>query len=276
MTDYYQTLGINKNASEDEIKQAYRRMASKHHPDRGGDTQKFQEIEEAYRVLSDPGSKGNYDSGGPQQHHHHGGFGGGNPFEDIFRHFGGNPFGDIFGRHAHFGPRNRTLNAQATITLEEAFYGKELLANITLPDGVDQMLSVKIPPGIQDGTTLRLSGMGEDTVKGVPRGDIHLTVRINPHNIFTRQGDDLVTELTLPVWDAILGNTIKLKTIDNRELEITINPGTQPDQTLSIQGAGMPNMNNPRFKGRLLLKLKFSIPAELNEQQKSAIRSAIA
>lgn len=274
MSDHYTTLGINRNASESEIKQAYRRLASQHHPDKGGDTAKFQEIEEAYRVLSDPDSKGNYDS--PQPQYHQNGFpGGGHPFDDLFRHFGGGPFGDIFGRRPQ-QPRNRTLNIQANVDLEDAFNGKELLASMMMPSGKEQVVNVKIPAGVQDGTVLRLAEMGEDSVPGAPRGDIHMTVRINPHPKFIRQGDDLISEITLPIWDAILGNTVKVTTIDKRELEVTIPPGIQPDQTLSIQNAGMPNMNDPRFKGRLFLKLKFDIPSNLTEQQKNIIKSVIA
>jgi molecular chaperone DnaJ len=275
MSDYYQTLGVGRNASESEIKQAYRRLASQHHPDKGGDTRKFQEIEEAYRVLSDPEAKGQYDSPQPQ---FNSGVGGGHPFEDIFRHFGGNPFGDIFGARHHFHqtPRNRTLNIQTAISLEDAYSGKELLASMTLPDGKENIVNVKIPPGIHDGTVLRLAEMGEDNVPGAPRGDLHLTVNIQPHAHFVRQGDDLIKEITLPVWDAILGKKLTVVSIDKKQLEVTIPPGTQLDQILSVQGAGMPNMNDPRFKGRMLLKLKFTVPSNLTEQQKETIRSVIA
>jgi len=276
MSDHYQTLGIDRNANDDQIKKAYRRMASKHHPDKGGDTAQFQKIEEAYRVLSDPQKRSQYDN--PQPQFQQGGFnfGGGHPFEDLFRHFGGNPFGDVFGGPPQRRPQNRTLNVQTVISLEDAFHGKELIANIALPNGKEQMVNVKIPAGINDGTTLRLAGMGEDSVPGAPKGDIHLTVRIQEHPEFYRQGDDLVKELTLPIWDAIIGNKITVTTIDRRELEVTVQPGTQPDQTLAIHGAGMPNMNDSRFKGRMLLKLKFNIPTNLTDQQKQAIKAAIA
>ena len=114
MSDYYSTLGINRSASQEEIKQAYRRMAKQHHPDRGGDTAQFQKIEEAYRILSDPQKKQDYDSpAGQNFQQFNGGMGG---FEDLFKHFGFNgPFGDIFGqRHSHH--RNRTLNLETVIS----------------------------------------------------------------------------------------------------------------------------------------------------------------
>lgn len=273
MTDHYSTLGVQRGASAEDIKKAYRKMASQHHPDKGGDTQKFQQIEEAYRTLSDDNARSQYDNPQPQYQDP---FGGHNPFEDIFRHFGQqHPFADMFGGRGR-PVRNRTVNVQTNISLEDAYYGKELLANITLPNGKDQMINVKIPAGIQNGTTLRLSGLGEDTIPGVPRGDIHFTVVINEHSTFRRDGDDLITELTIPIWYAILGEKVMIKTIDNRDLELTIPPGTQFDQIMSVQGAGMPNMNDNRFKGRMLIKLKMSIPTNLTDKQKSLIKDAIA
>jgi molecular chaperone DnaJ len=280
MSDYYSTLGVNKSASDAEIKQAYRRMANQHHPDKGGDTNTFQKIQEAYATLGDPNKRAEYDNPQPQfggfpgQGGFGGGFPGGHPFGDFFAHFGGGgPFGDMFGRHQ---PRNRTLNLETTISLEDAFNGKELVANVTLPNGRDQIINVKIPAGIHDGTTLRLAGMGEDTVPGVPRGDIHLTVRVAQHSKFVRDGDDLITEINLPIWSAILGEKVNITTIDSKKFEVTIPAGSQIDQVMSVQGAGMPNMNDSRFKGRLLIKIKYTVPNDLTEDQKNLLRKAIS
>ena len=187
--DYYNILGVSKQAGADEIKKAYRKLASQHHPDKGGDTKKFQEVEEAYRTLSDPEKRQQYDN--PQPQFGGGGFGGGVPpgFEDIFSAFGGGPFGDMFGRRQQ-PQRNKTLNMQTNVSLEEAFSGKNLMATVVLPSGKEQLIDVKIPAGIQDGVTLRLSGMGDDSIPNIPRGDIHLTVHVQPHSTFIRQGDD--------------------------------------------------------------------------------------
>jgi curved DNA-binding protein len=278
MTDHYSTLGVQRGASADDIKKAYRKMASQHHPDKGGDTQKFQQVEEAYRTLSDPTQRQQYDNPQPQgfEFHFGGGdpFGGGGPhgFENIFRHFGGSPFGDMFGQRAP--ARNRTLSLQTQITLEDAFYGKELVANITLPSGRDQVMNVKIPAGVKDGTTLRLAGMGDDSISNMPRGDIHLAVSIAPHEIWQRHGDDLLQNFNITVWEAMLGESVRVRTIDGKELDVTIPQGAQTDQVLSVQGCGMPMMNDTRFRGRLLLKLKVLIPDNLNESQKNLIRQA--
>jgi len=267
MTNYYQTLGIEKNASEDDIKRAYRKMAMRHHPDRGGDQVEFQKIQEAYSVLSDPAKRQQYDNPQPQPQFHH--FHGGVPpgFEDLFRQFGVN-FG--FG---HQQPRNRTLNLQTTISLEDALNGKEIVANIILPNGKENIINVKVPPGIQDGNTLRLRELGDDSVPGMPRGDVHLTINIDPHPEFQRQGDDLIKNVDVNVFDAMLGYTLPVYTLDHRLLEVNIPPGTQHGTTLSIQGHGMPNINDSRFRGRMLLNLKIIIPT-LTTEQKELIKKA--
>lgn len=270
--DHYSTLGVDRNASPDEVKRAYRKLASQHHPDKGGDKAKFQEIQAAYDTLSDPDKRHQYDNPRPQFHG-----GGGMPpgFEDIFgQMFGGNnPF--FGGGFRHQPQRNRTLNLQTQISLEEAFHGKEMLSTIQLPSGREQVLQIKIPPGISDGVTLRLAGMGDDTNEHVPRGDIHLGVIIHPHPIFQRQGDDLVKQLTINCFDAILGKTLQFETIDDKTLEITVAPGTQHGQTLAVQGYGMPNIQNSYMRGRLLLNINVTVPTNLTDEQKSLIKQLV-
>lgn len=274
MSDYYSILGLNKNASQDEIKQAYRRLASQHHPDRGGDTKTFQEIQSAYATLSDPEKRAQYDTPQPQMggfHFHASGFPPG--FEDIFSHFGDNhPFASFFNRRQ---PQNKSLNIQVSITLEEAFNGKQLIANLKLPSGKEQLLEVKIPPGIHDGQTLRLSGMGDDTHPNLPRGDLHLTVSVQSHSEFVRQGDDLIKQVNLNCLEAIIGKKISVRTIDDKTLEININPGTQHGQTLSIHGHGMPNISNPLMKGRLLLNVNIIVPTDLSLDQINLIKQVV-
>jgi len=267
--DYYQILNVDRNASQDEIKKAYRALAMKHHPDRGGDDNKFKEIQEAYAILGDEQKKSQYDNPQPQFHGGPGGFefhfGGGGPagFEHMF--------GDIFGFRQR-APVNRNIQLQTQISLEDAFYGKEVIANISLPSGREQTINVKIPPGVHEGTNLRLSGMGDDSISGIPRGDILLSVHITEHPKFKRQGDDLVIEHEISCIEAMTGSTINITGIDNKRLETTVPAGIQHDSILSLAGNGMPNFNDPSRKGRLLIRIKISIPS-LTEDQKSYLRN---
>jgi curved DNA-binding protein len=272
MADHYQTLGVDQNASPDDIKKAYRKLASQHHPDKGGDTKKFQDIQTAYATLSDPEKKSQYDNPQPQMSGFN--FNGGAPpgFEDILSQMfnGGNPF---FG-HGFRQPqmRNRNLNMQTTISLEDAYNGKEILAGVQLPSGREQTIEIKIPQGIQDGTTLRLSGMGDDSVPGHPRGDIHLTVQVLPHPRFQRQNDDLIVSLEVDAIDAILGKKYQINTINGKTIELTVNPGTQHGQTYAAAGYGMPSMRDARFVGRLLINIQIKIPTTLTNVQLAKLR----
>jgi DnaJ-class molecular chaperone len=272
--NYYELLGIGKDSTNEQIKQAYRRAASKNHPDKGGDTKVFQEIQAAYETLIDPAKRSQYDN--PQPQFGQGGFyGQGVPpgFEDAFRQmFGGNPFGDIFGQRQQPPQRNRNLSLQTRITLEDAHAGKNLTVSVMLPSGREQVCEIKIPRGIQDGTTLRLAGMGDDSIPNMPRGDIHLTVHLHPHSVFQRHGDDLIYRLEVNALDAILGKTYNIDTIDNKTLELTVKPGTQPGTTMAAHNYGMPSINDNRFIGRMLIQIEIKIPTNLTEDQLSKIR----
>ena len=276
--DHYSTLGVAKNATPDEIKKAYRKLASQHHPDKGGDKVKFQEVQAAYDTLSDPAKKEQYDNPQPQFGQGGGGFyGQGVPpgFEDVLSQMfgsGGNPFGDIFGRRQQQPQRNRNLSLQTQITLEDSHSGKNLTVSVMLPSGREQVCEIKIPKGIQDNTTLRLAGMGDDSMPNMPRGDIHLTVHVQPHSVFQRQGDDLVCRLQVGAIDAIVGKTYNIDTIDKRTLEIAIKPGTQPGTVMAAHGYGMPSINDNRFIGRMLIQIEVIIPTNLTEEQLSKLR----
>jgi DnaJ-class molecular chaperone len=167
--------------------------------------------------------------------------------------------------------RNKTLNLRTEITLEEAFHGKNLLATIQLPSGKDQVVEVKIPAGTHDGLTLNFQGLGDDSIPGIPRGDLTLTVTVLPHSIFERQGDDLICTLEINCIEAMLGTVKQVTTLDGRNLEITIASGTQHGQTLAVAGHGMPKLNDNRFKGRLLINVSVSVIQNLNNHQKNIL-----
>jgi curved DNA-binding protein len=274
--DYYKTLGIDKTASPDEIKKAFRSLASKHHPDKGGDTAKFQEIQEAYATLSDPEKKSQYDNPSPFGNHPSGGWQQADMpqgFEHFFSQFGSNPFGDIFGHQR--AARNRSINLQTDITLEDAFTGKEVIASYRLGNGQERSFEVKIPAGVHDGITLRIAGAGEQSYQHIPPGDAMLTVRVLPHPRFQRNNNDLIEQITISVWDALLGKDIEVTTVSGEKLTIKIKEGTQPDAMLRIQGYGMPDMRNPKIRGNHMISIKIHVPTNLTEFQKNTIRSIL-
>jgi DnaJ-class molecular chaperone len=270
--DYYSTLGVNRNATDDEIKKAYRSMAMKHHPDRGGDEKKFKEIEEAYRTLSDPQKKQIVDMGGDpngmQGHQHN--WGGGSPFEF---HFNSGNFGDMFGNFG-FGQRhvqrNKTLNISIELTLEEVLTGKTLDADISLPAGRTKRISIEIPSGIDHGQQIRYQGMGDNSIPSVPPGDLIVNVGIRNNTEFRREGDSLILDRNISVWDAILGRKLDIKTLDGKNLELIVPAGTQAETILSCRNEGLPNMRT-KVRGNLLIRIKIMIPRNLNNEQKNKI-----
>lgn len=275
MDDYYKILGVERTATPDEIKRAYRKLAAQHHPDRGGDTKKFQEIQAAYDVISDPEKRAHYDNPQPQFNgfHQYAGFPPG--FEEVMSQMFGNGqgFRDIFDRRPR-SPKNRDTSFETHITLEDAFFGKTITTEIQLPSRKTQTLEIKIPPGIKHGATLRLAGMGEDTVSNAPRGDIYLKINILPHSTFIRENDDLRTVVDITFFDAILGKKIQINAIDGKTLETEIPAGIQIGQILNIQGYGMPNVSNSNMRGRLLIEFNFKTPM-LTQEQKEQLKKII-
>lgn len=261
MTDYYQILGIPRSASQEEIKQAYRKMAMKHHPDRGGDGAQFQKIQEAYATLSDEQKKAYYDN--PQAQYQ---FNTSN-IDDMFgAMFGASPFG--FNRAR--SNRNKNINIRVEMSLEEILKGKEIVGSIKLMSGRDQTINLNIPPGVVSGDSIRFKGLGDDSIPGVPRGDLITQVIELPHHVFRRNGKDLYMEYKISAFDAVLGKTIRVSTLDDRQLDVNIPAGIQPDQMIKCEGYGLPGFNDSR-RGNLFLQIKISIPRNLFTEDKILI-----
>ena len=280
--DYYSTLGVGKNATDDDIKKAYRKLAMKHHPDRGGDEATFKKISEAYDILSDPQKKqivdlggdpknqggGNYGNSfnqGPFEFH----FGGGVPpgIEDIFGRFG---FGGGFGRQPM--RKNKTLNINIDITLEDVLSGKDINAEITIPgSGKHKMINIAIPAGIEHGQQIRYEGMGDDAIKELRPGDLIVNVNVRPHSRFRREHSDIVLEKSVTVWDAIIGSTLDIETLDGKILTINVPQGTKHGTVLSCRGEGLPIMRS-RNRGNLLIMIKVDMPKNLSESQLDKIK----
>jgi curved DNA-binding protein len=271
--DYYSTLGLQRGASDDDIKKAYRKLAMKHHPDRGGDQAKFKEISTAYEALSNPEKRRIIDMGGdPNAQPGAGGFNQG-PFEF---HFGTENLNDLFGNFGFgFGQRpmqrNKSLNINVEVTLEEVLTGKELNAEVGMPGGVKKIINISIPPGVESGQQIRYEGMGDNSIRNLRPGDLIVSIFIRPHTRFFRDGSSLICEQNISVWDAILGTTISLTTLDNKQLDITIPPGTQPETVMSCNGYGLPNIRS-RQRGNLLIKIKINIPKNISPELVNTIQ----
>jgi DnaJ-class molecular chaperone len=271
--DYYSTLGLQRGASDDDIKKAYRKLAMKHHPDRGGDQAKFKEISTAYEALSNPEKRRIIDMGGdPNAQPGAGGFNQG-PFEF---HFGTENLNDLFGNFGFgFGQRpmqrNKSLNINVEVTLEEVLTGKELNAEVGMPGGVKKIINISIPPGVESGQQIRYEGMGDNSIRNLRPGDLIVSIFIRPHTRFFRDGSSLICEQNISVWDAILGTTISLTTLDNKQLDITIPPGTQPETVMSCNGYGLPNIRS-RQRGNLLIKVKINIPKNISPELVNTIQ----
>jgi len=275
--DYYDRLGVSRNASEKEIKTAFRKLAAKHHPDKGGDHKKFTELNEAYQTLTDPQKKQMYDQFGtadPQQagfnpngQEFH--FNSGN-MEDIFGAFfgGGNPFGGGFRRQPQ---RNRDVTIACDITLGEVYIGKGVIATFRTNSGREQTVNIDIPKGIRHGETIRYQGLGDDSIPNLQRGNLNVKVRILKHPLYNVDGSDLHTSKTINVFDLMLGTATMLELPTGRKISITIPQGTQPGTVMSISGQGLPDYNSG-YSGNIYLQIKGEIPKNLTEEQLDLIR----
>ncbi len=292
--DYYKILGVEKNAADEDIKGAYRKLAMKYHPDRNpGDKaaeNKFKEINEAYEVLHDPKKRSRYDQLGDSYYRYQqtGGAPGGFNWEewftqapggrtvrmdadDIFGGLGG--FSDFFS--AIFGgmagesfrqTKSRTRQPAAyqqpvEITLEEAYHGTSRTLQLD-----NRRLEGKIPPGAKTGTKIRLAGVGPAGPNG-QKSDIYLVVQVRPDARFERKGDDLYTEVNVDLYSAVLGGKLRVHTLGG-EVVLTIPQGTQPGQKIRLSGRGMPHLRDPKIHGDLYVIARVTIPKQLNEQQK--------
>ncbi len=285
--DYYKILGVERNADEKAVKQAYRRLARKFHPDVNkakGATERFKEINEAYEVLSDPEKRKRYDSLGPDWQRY--AQAGGSPFEGFRVHFGGHGddpgdlggfseffrtiFGDLGGRGDVFADlgegsgarrgfrsaRGGDVQAPVEVTLEEAYHGTKKLLHL---DG--RALEVRIPAGVSNGSRVRVPG-------GAPsRGDLYLTVTVRTHPVFERKGDDLYVEVPLTPSEAALGTEVRVPTLKGN-VSMKIPPETSSGKTFRLPGYGMPHLRGGAA-GDLYVKAKVVIPSRLTAREKA-------
>lgn len=270
--DYYQVLGVPRDATAADIKRAYRRLARRHHPDvNTGDAaaeQRFKAVNEAHEVLGDPATRRRYDELGANWRHYEQqqtpgagpfaggpfGFGGPQAFSDFFEtFFGGAAAG---GRPARDGGRSGDVEHVIELSLEQAFHGSTRRLLIR-GDGSGRPVDVRIPAGVTDGALIRVAGEGGP-------GELLLRVRIRPHPRFTLRNRDLLVETVLPVTTAVLGGDVEVATLDGRTVRLRIPPATQPGQVFRLKGRGLPGVGSPAAPGDLLVTARVAVPRHLS------------
>jgi len=297
--DYYGTLNVPKNASEKDIKHAYRKLARKYHPDMNPDDaaaeEHFKEINEAYEVLSDPEKRKLYDQFGGEWskwqqtgggrpddfwqrwgtggHPAAGGFtgrgfSGDETFSDFFQQlFGGlGGYGDLLGRggsrRSAISRRGRNYEQPVEISLLEAYQGTRRLFQLG-----DQRIEVSIPPGADNGTRVRVAGKGAPGAAGGPAGDLFLVIEVTHDPVFVRQGANLDTIMPVDLYTAILGGEVQIPTPDGRHVLLTIPPQTQNNKKFRLRGKGMPVLGKSTERGDLYATMQVQVPEDLNTEE---------
>lgn len=291
--DYYEVLGVQKGASQEEIKKAFRKKAVELHPDKdSGDEAKFKEVNEAYEVLKDDQKRQAYDQFGHAAGANQAGggpYGGGNPFEG-FQGFGGQGFGQD-GIHFDFGSgggglndifdmfftggRNRTRDVEIVLTIDfmDAVRGTTSELSLRVADHQNggrkqENVKVKIPAGIDDGQAIKLAGKGEINQQG-QRGDLYVRIQVRPDRRFERDGAHIISRITIDMADAALGTTIKIETISGTST-VKIPAGTQAGKIIKLTGKGMP-VPGRDVHGDHLIVVNVDIPTKLSAKQKQLL-----
>lgn len=294
--DFYQVLGVSKDADEKKIKQAFRKLAKQYHPDANPNDptseQRFKEINEAYEALSDPEKRKFYDRFGQDYARYQeagvnpddfgaGMNGGGFDFNDFVRNSGyqqqtsggGTPFNDVFesifggfGRNTQTGgaqmrSRGRDVTKEVEISLREAYDGAIRYIN---KDG--KRVKVNIPAGAKEGTKVRLEGHGEAGMMGGGAGDLYLLIHVEPDSLFKREGDDLYVNVTIDLFTALLGGEVSVPTM-GRDVVMKVGAGTQSGQKLRLTGKGMPKLKPKGEFGDLFVIIQIAVPKNLNADQ---------
>ncbi len=307
--DYYDILGVSKNASQDEIKKAYRKLARKYHPDHSAgnkeNEERFKEISEAYAVLSDEEKRKQYDTYGSedfQQRYSQEDIFRGSNVDDILREFGFGGGGSFFtsfggrgkksagmrGARFSFDPESvfgfgggggqqqgaqmqgQDVETELPVTLQEICTGATKSISLQSPEGRAEQLTVKIPKGLISGKKLRFSGRGQPSPYGGPAGDLYIRSKVVDDPLFKHKGFDLYVDREIRLSEALLGTKLSVPTIEGKQLSLTVPPGTQPKQKMRLAGHGIPHMKGSGA-GALYVIINIQMPKKLSKKQKELL-----
>jgi len=264
--DYYDLLGVSRQASAKELKSAFKKKSMEHHPDRGGDEEKFKQINEAYQNLSDPQKRQMYDQFGtvdPQQQGGPQGFSfnfqggpGGFDINDLMGQFG-------FGQFGQRQMRNEDITIGCRITLREVYTGKNVLATYRLRNGQEQTVDIKLPPGVSPGDKIRYSGMGQKDIPNAPPGDLYVQIQVQAEKDWEIVNRDLLTSVSVNVLELITGTSVSIQTPEGRTLKLNVPPGTQPNTVFNVTGKGLPDRRTGG-QGNVHVRINGMVPRNLD------------
>ena len=288
MKNYYDILGVDEKATSADITKAFKDLAKQHHPDRGGDKDKFQEINEAHDTLKNSQKRHDYDTmrkfgsrstGGGADHP----FFNEDIFGDFFSGFGADNGGFRFNftgrngdervfRNVRNQPRgNRNVQVRMAISIKEAMTSRMKTISYKLPSGREEFANVKIPAGVQHGVTFKFAGMGDDSIRNMPRGDLMVVMSVLDSDGFTRKGNDLYTDKTIDCFQAVRGYEFNMQTLEDKIIKVKVPAGTQPGTLLTLKGLGMPVHKTLNIRGNLYVKVHILIP-QLSAQDLKKIK----
>lgn len=298
--DYYSTLGLDKTASQEDIKKAYRKLARKYHPDLNPDDEaakkKFQELNEANEVLTDPEKRKKYDQYGENWKHgeeyeraqqqYRGQSGGAsgqqNPFEGFDFDYNGNYetgeysdffeqlFGSRFGAGRKSSFKGQDYNAELELTLQQASVTHQQTFTVN-----GKNIRITVPAGVQDGQKIRLKGQGAAGVNGGPKGDLYITFHISPDNRFTRRGNDLYSKVEIDLFTALLGGETIINTLSGK-IKVKIKAGTQNGSKIRLKEKGFPIYKQEGKFGDFYAEISVKVPSDISEEQKKLFEQAAA